>query len=194
MKSPDRSYRFPRNFVWGVATAALQIEGAAAAEGRGESVWDRFAREPGRIANEDTPAVACDHYHRYREDFALMRALGIRHHRLSVSWPRIFPQGRGTPNAKGLDFYQRLVEAMLAQGITPWITLYHWDLPQALEDEGGWRVRATAEAFGAYSATVVRALGDRVKHWITLNEIPCFLSSAERRDGPECRSRWSPYH
>ena len=175
MKSPDRSYRFPRNFVWGVATAALQIEGAAAADGRGESVWDRFAREPGRIANGDTPAVACDHYHRYREDFALMRALGIRHHRLSVSWPRIFPQGRGTPNAKGLDFYQRLVDAMLAQGITPWITLYHWDLPQALEDEGGWRVRATAEAFGAYSATVVRALGDRVKHWITLNEIPCFI-------------------
>lgn len=180
-RPPHISYRFPRQFVWGVATAAVQIEGAAQADGKGESIWDRFAAIPGKVAHGDTPAVACDHYHRYRADYTLMRRLGIPNHRLSVSWPRIFPNGRGPANRKGIAFYDRLVDAMLARGITPWVTLYHWDLPQALEDEGGWRVRSTAEAFGAYAETVVQALGDRVKRWITLNEIPCFIGIAYQK-------------
>jgi beta-glucosidase len=180
MSRSTLSYSFPSDFVWGVATAAPQIEGAAHLHGRGESIWDRFASKPGNVANGDTPENACDHYHRFRGDFALMRRLGIRHHRLSVAWPRIFPTGRGTPNHKGLDFYQRLIDAMLSAGITPWVTLYHWDLPQVLEDEGGWRARSTAEAFGRYAETVVRALGDRVEHWITLNEIPCFIGLSYR--------------
>ncbi len=181
MKRSTPSYSFPRNFVWGVATAAPQIEGAATVDGRGESIWDRFAATPGHVANGDTPSVACDHYHRFRSDFKLMRRLGIRHHRLSVAWPRIFPQGRGAFNAKGLEFYQRLIDAMLKENITPWVTLYHWDLPQALEDEGGWRIRSTVEAFAIYAQTVVRALGDRVKNWITLNEIPCFIGLSYQR-------------
>ena len=145
MPLPPVSYPFPKNFVWGVATAATQIEGAADADGKGESIWDRFARKPGAIAAGDTPALACDHYHRYQKDFALMRQLGFRHYRLSVAWPRIFPAGRGAVNQPGLDFYERLVDAMLACELTPWVTLYHWDLPQALEDEGGWRVRSTVK-------------------------------------------------
>ena len=174
MKTP---LTFPRNFVWGVAMAAAQIEGAAFEDGKGESVWDRFARQPGKVLNGDNLDVACDHYHLYKKDFALMRRLGIRHYRLSVSWPRIFPQGDGALNQKGLDFYHRLIDAMLAEDITPWVTLFHWDLPQALEERGGWRSRVVPEAFGSYADTVVRALGDRVKHWITLNEIPCFTSA-----------------
>ena len=181
MKRSRTSYSFPGNFVWGVATAAPQIEGATLVDGRGESIWDRFAATPGNVVNGDTPAVACDHYHRFGADFALMRRLGIRHHRLSVAWPRVFPHGRGTPNTKGLDFYHRLIDAMLKEDITPWVTLYHWDLPQALEDEGGWRVRSTADAFGAYAETLVTALSDRVKHWITMNEIPCFIGLSYRR-------------
>ena len=172
---PSSSYRFPKNFIWGVATAAAQIEGAATADGKGESVWDRFAATPGHVVNGDTPAVACDHYHRYPQDFALMRQLGYRNYRLSISWPRIFPTGRGAVNQAGLTYYSRLIDAMLREGITPWVTLYHWDLPQALEDLGGWRVRATPEAFALYAQTVVQALGNRVKNWITLNEIPCFI-------------------
>jgi beta-glucosidase len=175
MKRRSLSYSFPSDFVWGVATAAPQIEGATDADGRGESIWDRFAATPGNVINGDTPEMACDHYHRYVADFALMQRLGIQHHRLSIAWPRIFPTGAGPVNPRGLDFYQRLIDAMLARGITPWVTLYHWDLPQVLEDQGGWRVRSTPEAFGNFARTVVRALGDRVKNWITLNEIPCFI-------------------
>ncbi len=175
MSRPPVSYCFPKNFVWGVATAAPQIEGAATIDGKGESIWDRFARQPGAVINSHTPAIACDHYYRYRADFALMRKLGIRHHRFSLAWPRIFPEGRGPINQRGLDFYRRLVDSMLAHDITPWVTLYHWDLPQALEDEGGWRTRATVDAFAHYAAIAVRALGDRVKNWITVNEIPCFI-------------------
>ncbi|HEY0946062.1 MAG TPA: GH1 family beta-glucosidase [Opitutaceae bacterium] len=171
---PPSTLRFPRNFAWGVATAAPQIEGSAFADGKGESIWDRFARVPGKISNGDTLDVACDHYRRYREDIALMRRLGVRHYRLSLAWPRLFPHGDGELNPKGLDFYQRLVDALLAAGITPWVTLFHWDLPQALEDRGGWRVRATPDTFARYADTAVRALGDRVKNWITLNEILCF--------------------
>ncbi|HMB04906.1 MAG TPA: GH1 family beta-glucosidase [Isosphaeraceae bacterium] len=173
MKTP--SYQFPEGFVWGVAAASAQIEGAADEDGKGESVWDRFARQPGRIKGGDTPSVACDHYHRYPEDAALMRRLGIRHYRLSVAWPRVFPRGDGPLNPRGLDFYDRLTDTLLAHEVTPWVTLFHWDLPQALEDRGGWLVRATAEAFRPYAEAVVKRLGDRIRHWFTLNEMPCFI-------------------
>lgn len=169
---------FPTGFVWGVATAAPQIEGAAFEEGKGESVWDRFSRLPGKVHHGDTLDVACDHYHRYGEDFASMQSLGISHYRLSLAWPRIYPQGDGSLNQAGLDFYQRLFDSMLSHGITPWVTLFHWDLPQALEDRGGWNSRTTVEAFGRYADTVVKAFGDRVKNWITLNEIRCFTQLA----------------
>jgi beta-glucosidase len=168
-------YRFPKNFVWGFATAAPQIEGAAFEDGKGESIWDRVAHlKDGRIHNNDNLDVACDHYHLYKQDFALMRRLGAKHYRLSIAWPRIYPQGKGAVNRKGVDFYHRLIDAMLKGGITPWVTMFHWDLPQALEDEGGWRVRGVADAFAPYADTLVREYGDRVKNWITLNEIVCF--------------------
>ena len=173
MKIP---YQFPKKFVWGVATAATQIEGASHEGGKGESIWDRFANTPGKIRNNDTPDVACDHYHRFKSDFALMKKLGVKNYRLSIAWPRIYPQGRGAVNQKGVDFYHRLFDAMLAQGITPWVTMFHWDLPQALEDVGGWRVRGVSEAFAGYADTIVKAYGDRVKNWITLNEIICFTT------------------
>lgn len=181
MTIPRSTGRFPASFVWGVATAAPQIEGAAAAGGRGESIWDRFARQPGRVHQGDTPEVACDHYHRYRQDSALMRHLGVKHYRLSIAWPRIQPEGKGGANERGLDFYRRLLDTLHADGITPWITLYHWDLPQALENRGGWRNRATADAFARYAETVVRGLGDRARHWITLNEIPTFIGHGYQR-------------
>jgi beta-glucosidase len=178
MHTPAASDSFPDGFVWGVATAAPQIEGAAFTDGKGESVWDRFARQPGKVHGGDTLDVACDHYHRFREDFALMRALGVKHYRLSLAWPRIFPQGDGALNQAGLDFYHRLLDSLAEHGITPWVTLFHWDLPQALEDRGGWASRATVEAFARYADTVVRAFGAKVKHWITLNEIRCFTTLA----------------
>ncbi|MBC8040182.1 MAG: beta-glucosidase [Opitutaceae bacterium] len=167
---------FPKNFVWGVATAAPQIEGAAFEDGKGESVWDRFSRIPGKVLNGDTLDVANDHYHLYPQDFALMRKLGIKNYRLSIAWPRIYPNGDGALNPAGLKFYNQLIDSCLKHGITPWVTLFHWDLPQALEDRGGWTNRATADAFAVYAETVVKALGDRVKNWITLNEIRCFTS------------------
>lgn len=166
---------FPPHFAWGVATAAAQIEGAAREDGKGESIWDKFAAQPGKVFNGDTPAVACDHYHRYREDFQLMKELGVRNYRLSVAWPRILPGGRGAVNEKGLEFYDRVIDALLENSITPWVTLFHWDLPQALEDEGGWRVQSTVEAFGNYADIVVRRLGDRVTNWMTVNELPSFI-------------------
>ena len=168
--SPD----FPPSFVWGVATAAPQIEGAAFADGKGESIWDRFARMPGRVHGGDTLDVACDHYHRFREDFALMRELGVKHYRLSLAWPRLYPEGDGGLNQAGIAFYRRLFDAMGEQGITPWVTLFHWDLPQALADRGGWTNRATVDAFARYADTAVQAFGTQVKNWITLNEIRCF--------------------
>lgn len=169
-----QSLRFPRGFVWGVATAAAQIEGATREGGKGESIWDRYSHTPGKIHGGGVPDVACDHYHLYREDCALMRQLGLRHYRMSIAWPRIFPEGRGAVNQAGVDFYQRLFDALEANGITPWVTMFHWDLPQALEDEGGWRSRRTVDAFAAYADTIVRLFGDRVRNWITLNEIICF--------------------
>jgi beta-glucosidase len=161
---------FPDSFAWGVATAAYQIEGAVAEDGRGESVWDRFCATEGKVRNGDTGAVACDFYHRYRDDVALMAELGVNAFRLSVAWPRVLPDGRGRVNPAGLDFYDRLVDELLAVGIKPFVTLYHWDLPQALEDRGGWPRRDTADAFAEYVEVVMGRLGDRVERWITLNE------------------------
>jgi beta-glucosidase len=169
------SYQFPKEFVWGVAAASAQIEGAAWEDGKGESIWDRFSRQPGAVVNGDTLDGACDHYHRYESDAVLMRDLGIRNYRLSVAWPRIFPDGTGAVNEKGLEFYDRLIDTFLANGITPWVTLFHWDLPQALENDGGWLNRKTVDAFQPYAETVVRRLSDRVNNWFTLNEMPCFI-------------------
>ncbi|WP_028925162.1 GH1 family beta-glucosidase [Pseudonocardia acaciae] len=181
--------RFPDGFLWGAATASYQIEGAVHEDGRGRSIWDTFAHTPGRTARGDTGDVACDHYHRYREDVALMRELGLGAYRFSVAWPRIQPDGKGPANPAGLDFYQRLVDELLAGGITPCVTLYHWDLPQALEDAGGWRARETAERFAEYATLVHAALADRVPMWITLNEPYCsaFVGYAEGRHAPGAR-------
>ncbi len=164
------SSRFPADFVFGAATAAYQIEGAAREGGRGESVWDRFAATPGKVRNGDTGEVACDFFHRYREDVALLTELGVGAFRFSVAWPRVLPEGRGRVNESGLDFYDWLVDELLAHGIEPFATLFHWDTPQALEDAGGWPARATAEAFVEYAEVVVRRLGDRVRFWATHNE------------------------
>jgi len=161
---------FPPEFLWGAATASYQIEGARNEDGKGESIWDRFVHTLGKIKGGDTGDVACDHYHRWAEDIRLMKELGLKAYRFSISWPRIFPLGQGKVNSVGLDFYSRLVDGLLQAGIIPFVTLYHWDLPQALQDEGGWAVRSTAEAFVEYADAVTRSLGDRVKHWITHNE------------------------
>lgn len=161
---------FPSDFTWGAATSSYQIEGAWDEDGRGESIWDRFCHEPGNILNGDTGDMACDHYHRWREDVQLMKDLGLQAYRFSIAWPRILPEGRGRVNQAGLDFYSRLVDGLLEAGIQPFVTLYHWDLPQTLQDEGGWPARSTAEAFVEYADVVSRNLGDRVKNWITQNE------------------------
>ncbi|MFE3633500.1 GH1 family beta-glucosidase [Streptomyces cellostaticus] len=163
----------PHDFLWGTATAAYQIEGAVDEDGRSPSIWDTFSHTPGKIANDDNGDVACDHYHRWREDVALMRRLGTNAYRLSVAWPRVVPGGTGAVNPRGLAFYDELVDALLEAGITPAVTLYHWDLPQALQDRGGWPERATALAFAEYASTVAGRLGDRVKLWATLNEPSC---------------------
>jgi beta-glucosidase len=168
--------RFPAGFHWGTATAAYQIEGAVREDGRGESIWDRFSHTPGRIAGGDSGDVACDSYHRFDDDLALLRELGCTSYRFSIAWPRIQPNGRGAVNAKGLDFYRRVVDGLLDAGIRPLPTLYHWDLPQALEEAGGWAVRDTAGRFADYSEIAVRALGDRVESWVLLNEPSVFTS------------------
>jgi beta-glucosidase len=162
---------FPKNFVWGTATSAYQIEGAVNEDGRGPSIWDPFTRLPGKIIDNSTADVANDHYHRYKEDVRLIKELGAKAYRFSIAWPRVFPEGRGTPNPKGLDFYQRLLDELLANGIEPFATLYHWDLPQALQDRyGGWRSRDTAKAFADYAGFVTERISDRVKHIFTINE------------------------
>lgn len=167
------SIHFPKEFVWGTATSSYQIEGAAKEDGRGESIWDRFSKTPGKVQDGTNGDVACDHYHRFREDVALMKGLGMKAYRFSVAWPRVIPSGRGKVNPPGLDFYGRLVDTLLEAGIEPYATLFHWDLPQVLQDQGGWTQRSTAEAFVEYTDAVVRSLGDRVKKWITHNEPWC---------------------
>ncbi len=162
--------RFPEGFLWGCATASYQIEGAPLEDGAGPSIWHTFSRVPNNIQNGDTGDVACDHYHRFAEDVALMKEIGLKAYRFSISWSRIFPEGKGATNGKGIDFYSRLVDALLEAGITPMPTLYHWDLPQAIEDVGGWPHRETAGWFADYAAEMFGALGDRVKHWLTFNE------------------------
>ena len=161
---------FPKDFVWGSATASYQIEGAINEDGRGQTIWDTFSHTPGKISDGTNGDIACDHYHRYKEDVALMRELQFKAYRFSVAWSRILPQGRGQVNQAGLDFYNRLVDTLLASNITPYLTLYHWDLPQALQDEGGWLRRGIIEDYLEYADIVSQSLGDRVKHWTTFNE------------------------
>ncbi|HEY0161931.1 MAG TPA: GH1 family beta-glucosidase [Edaphobacter sp.] len=171
---------FPTGFLWGSATASYQVEGAVKEDGRGPSIWDTFSHTPGKTNNGDTGDVADDHYHRYKEDVQIMKALGLKTYRFSIAWPRIFPQGTGTPNPKGLDFYSRLVDELLSNGIQPYCTLFHWDLPQALEDKGGWQSRDTSEAFADYAGYVAQHLSDRVKHFMTLNEMRSFVDIGYR--------------
>ncbi|MBD3883003.1 beta-glucosidase [Phormidium tenue FACHB-886] len=187
------SYQFPEGFYWGTATAAYQIEGAAAEDGRLPSVWDTFSATPGRVLNGDTGAIACDHYHRYPEDVKLMADLGIKHYRFSIAWSRVLPEGRGAVNEQGIDFYRRLVDCLLQHGITPHATLFHWDSPQALEDlYGSWLNRQMAVDFADYATAVVSRLGDRISHWMTINEITCFThlgyaASSQPVHAPGCR-------
>jgi beta-glucosidase len=162
--------RFPEGFLWGTATASYQIEGAVDEDGRGPSIWDTFSHTPGKVYRDDTGDIACDHYHRLDEDLDLMAELGLKAYRFSVAWPRVQPEGRGPANQKGLDHYRRLVESLRERNIEPMLTLYHWDLPQALEDEGGWTSRETSERFAEYAGIVYEALADSVRFWITLNE------------------------
>jgi beta-glucosidase len=164
------TYQFPENFLWGAATASYQIEGAVDEDGRGRSIWDTFSETPGNVTNDDKGAVACDHYHLYKNDVQLMKQIGLQAYRFSIAWSRILPQGIGEINQKGLGFYDRLVDELLANGIQPWATLYHWDLPQGLEDYGGWANRSIVDAYVNYADVVTRKLGDRVKHWMTFNE------------------------
>jgi beta-glucosidase len=171
-EAPARS-DFAADFLWGCATSSYQIEGAVAEDGRVESIWDRFAATPGKVRDGSSGAVACDHYHRWPQDFDLAREIGMQAYRFSIAWPRIIgPQG-GSANAKGLDFYSRLVDGMLERGLQPWATLYHWDLPQSLQEGGGWAERSTVDAYLDFVDAVTRRLGDRVKHWITHNEPWC---------------------
>ncbi|WP_138493317.1 GH1 family beta-glucosidase [Paenibacillus pinistramenti] len=173
------TYKFPSGFSWGAATASYQIEGAANEGGRAPSIWDTFSKTPGRVKNGDTGDTACDSYHRYEEDIQLLKEMGASTYRFSIAWPRIYPQGRGEVNREGLDYYHRLVDGLLAAGIEPFCTLYHWDLPQALQDEGGWDNRATADAFVEFARTMFTEFGGKIKKWITFNEPWCssFLSN-----------------
>jgi beta-glucosidase len=164
---------FPKDFNWGVATSSYQIEGAAFEDGRGESIWDRFCATPGKVANSEDGLTACDHYHRYPEDIQIMKQLGVSTYRFSIAWPRLFPKGDDVREQRGFDFYNRLIDDLLANGIVPMPTLYHWDLPQPLQDKGGWANRDTVAAFSKYAAAAVEAFGDRVDKWLTLNEPWC---------------------
>lgn len=178
MPSPERfaPAPFPKGFVWGTATSSYQIEGAVGEDGRGPSIWDTFSHTAGKIADHSNGDRANEHYHRYKQDVALMKALGVKAYRFSIAWPRVFPEGTGAPNPRGLDFYNRLIDELLANGIEPYATLYHWDLPQALQDRvGGWRSSETSKAFGAYSGHVAARISDRVKKIFTINEAGRFL-------------------
>jgi len=186
-----RRAEFPADFRWGCSTSAYQIEGATTADGRAESIWDRFCSAPGHIRDGSSGATACDHYHRWPEDLDLAAELGLSAYRFSIAWPRILPNGiQNGPNNAGLDFYSRLVDGMLERGLEPWATLYHWDLPQRLQEIGGWSSRATVEEFGVFADAVSRRLGDRVRHWITHNEPWCtaFLGCYEGSHAPGLKS------
>jgi beta-glucosidase len=182
MTGPNGVLQFPPGFVWGAATAAYQIEGAASADGKGPSVWDTFSHTPGKVRGGDTGDIACDSYHRYREDIALIASLGLKSYRFSISWPRVQPGGRGAASQAGLDYYRAVLDELGEHGIAATVTLYHWDLPQQLQDEGGWAVRDTAGRFADYAAICAEALGDRVTRWITLNE-PQVVSNNGYRHG-----------
>jgi beta-glucosidase len=171
--APAKKITFPEGFLWGISNSSYQTEGAWNEDGKGESIWDRFSHAPGNINNGDTGDVTCDHYHRYKEDVALLKELGIQAYRTSISWPRVIPKGKGDINRAGLDFYNRLVDELLDAGIEPWICLYHWDLPQALQDEGGWANRNIVQYFADYAELMGRELGDRVKRWAVFNEPRC---------------------
>ena len=160
-------------FVWGVATSSYQIEGAANEGGRGQSIWDTFCKVPGKVANFDNGDIACDHYHRFKEDLDLMKWMGVKAYRFSVAWPRVIPDGVGRVNEMGLDFYDRLIDSLLEREIAPWLTMYHWDLPEALQIRGGWNNREVVEWFGEYAEVLTSRFGDRVKNWMTLNEPLC---------------------
>jgi beta-glucosidase len=179
-KPPAVHSAFPPGFVWGAAAASYQIEGAVHADGRGPSVWDMLCRRPGAIWNGQNGDVACDHYHRWPEDVGLMRELGLKGYRFSVAWPRILPTGTGRVNPKGIAFYDRLVDALLKAGIQPWVTLFHWDYPQDLYDRGGWLSPDSPKWFADYTKVVVRALSDRVRHWMTQNEPQCYIGLGHR--------------
>lgn len=163
-------FEFPKDFIWGAATASYQIEGGWNEDGKGESIWDRFSHTPGKVQDGDTGDVACDHYHRWEADLEMIKRLGLKAYRFSTAWPRVLPNGRGAVSEAGLDYYSRLVDGLLKLDIEPYVTLYHWDLPQALQDKGGWPARDIVDAFVEYADIITRALGDRVKNWITLNE------------------------
>ncbi|UCF99775.1 MAG: beta-glucosidase [Spirochaetaceae bacterium] len=184
---------FPTDFLWGTATAAYQIEGAVTEGGRGESIWDRFSHTPGMVYQNQNGDLACDHYHRYREDIRLMKAIGLRSYRFSTAWSRIFPAGSGKINPPGLDFYQRLIDELLAAGIVPMITLYHWDLPQSLQDKGGWKNRDTVKYFTDYAGTMFDRFCDRVHLWITHNEpwVVSFLGHDSGLHAPGIQDRKS---
>jgi beta-glucosidase len=179
--SPTAQQRFPQGFRWGCATASYQIEGAVSEDGRKPSVWDTFSHTAGKTHNGDTGDIADDSYHRYKEDVQLLKDLGVKVYRLSIAWPRVFPEGDGQPNDKGMAYYERVVDELLANGIDPYVTLFHWDLPQALQDkQGGWESRATAQAFADYTAYVAKRLSDRVHHFFTTNEFVCFTDMGYR--------------
>ncbi len=188
----ERFLPFPEGFIWGTATSAYQIEGAVGEDGRGPSIWDTFCRQPGKIWQGQTGDVASDHYHRWREDIRLMQELGLPAYRFSIAWPRILPEGTGKVNPAGLDFYDRLVDGLREAGIEPFVTLYHWDLPQALQDRGGWTKRETAEAFAEYARIVAERLGDRVTYWITHNE-PFVSSIFGHFTGEHAPGKKSPF-
>ena len=182
----NKIFQFPQGFVWGTATASYQIEGAWNEDGKGESIWDRFSHTPGKVQDGDTGDVACDHYHRWEADLDLLKKLGLKAYRFSVAWPRVLPNGRGETNQFGLDFYNKLVDRLLKLNIEPYVTLYHWDLPQKLQDTGGWVSRPVVDAFVEYADIVSRSLGDRVKNWITLNEpwVSAFVGYRDGRHAP----------
>jgi beta-glucosidase len=186
---------FPKDFIWGVATSAYQIEGAWKEDGRGPSIWDTFSHTPGKIANNENGDIAADHYHRWKEDIALLSDMGIKAYRFSTAWPRILPDGTGKVNKKGLDFYDRIVDELLKRKIEPYVCLFHWDLPQALQDKGGWPNRDTTAYFAEYARVVAGRLGDRVNTWFTHNEpwvAPSWdISSATTRPARKISARRS---